>query len=292
MKFIGEVIRPRKQVLRLGMVIGIVVVFVLGSVSEGALALDKTSADYVPHAPDQQASGQSFLQQTSDYKVLWDISHGVYLYYEPSAYFQLLVQNLASHGFSVDTTAQGFLVEDPASYEVIVVCGASSDDTSYTAAEVSRISNFVQSGGGLLIMGDNLDCPNANIEPVASIFGVSLALSDVEPYDTYTGNLATHIIFENVGEIYMRAAGEISASTPSAEVAWQEGTGKGLVAVGTYGNGRVVTLGDFNIFAEEEYYYNVDNRQFSINTFQYLAVPEPATILLFSLGGLFLRRRR
>jgi hypothetical protein len=224
--------------------------------------------------------------------VLWDTSHGVFLNYQPSGAFQPLVQNLALHGFTVNTTSQGFLVDDPAGYNVIVVCLGSAWSSVYSPAEVTRITNFVNNGGGLLIMGENTDCPNANIQPVASPFGVSLGLSYITPFEVYTSNLAAHPIFDGVSQIYMQAAGEISASAYSSVVAWQEGTGKALVAAGTYGNGRVVTLGDYNIFAQNEYYDLVGNRQFSINTFEYLTVPEPATIALLGLGSLLTITKR
>jgi hypothetical protein len=88
----------------------------------------------------------------------------------------------------------------------------------------------------------------------------------------------------------MRAAGEISAVAPSTEVAWHEDSP--LVAAWAYGDGRVVSFGDCNIFAEAEDYGQVDNIAFSINTFEYLAIPEPSTLLLLVLGGLGLRKRR
>ena len=237
----------------------------------------------------------SFWSSTfADYRVLWDISHGgnPYIDYQPSGKFQPLVQNLAVHGFNVDTSIQGFLVDDPTGYDVLVVCLGSAFYSSYSSEEVNRIADFVNNGGGLLIMGDNPVVPNVDIQPVASAFGVTLGQSMILPYDTYTSNLASHPIFDGVNEIYMRAAGEISAVTFSNEVAWQEGTGKALVAVGAYGNGRVVTLGDINLWAETEYYDLVDNRIFSINTFEYLAIPEPSTLLMIGLGALFLRRKR
>lgn len=234
------------------------------------------------------------------YDVLWDTSHGVYLSYQPSGRYQGLVNHLGGYGFSVDSTSNGFLVDDPTGYDVIVVCVGSAWDTAYSAAEVSRIVDYVNAGGGLLILGDNTDCPNSNIQPVAAGFGIGLGVSHIFPMDVYTSDLAAHPIFNGVSEIYMRAAGEISAGGSPSLVAWQEGTGLGLVAAGTSGLGRVVAMGDMNTFADE-YYGLVDNTLFSVNTFQYLAgeggpvVPAPGAILLGTLGtGLvgWLRRRR
>jgi hypothetical protein len=226
----------------------------------------------------------------TEYTVLWDISHGVYgaaKEYQPSGIFQPMIQDLKSYGFTVNTTNQGFLVDEPTGYDVIVVCLGSAWFTAYNSAEVTCITNFVNSGGGLLIMGDNPICPNANIQPVASVFGVSLGLSD----DIFgaTSNLSSHPIFDGVNQIDMLSAGEISASAPSIEVAWEEGTGKALVSVGTYGDGRVVTIGDLSTWS---YLYNsVDDRQFSINTFEYLAVPEPSILALLSFGAVMLRKK-
>ena len=238
------------------------------------------------------------------YTVLWDTSHGVYVSstfggdgYQPSqnGYYHTLSEHLATNGFTVDTTSRGFLIDDPAGYDVIVVCLTSAFYNSYTSEEVDRIVDFVNDGGGLLIMGDRQAAPNANIQPVASKFGITLGLSDVLPYDIISTEHIDHPIFDGVDEISMYAVAELSVDTPAIPTAWQDGTTNTIAAVAQYGQGRVVALGDCTLWSwvdtYEERFNKADNPRFAVNTFNYLAVPEPATLLLFSLGAILLRKR-
>lgn len=239
------------------------------------------------------------------YTVLWDTSHGVYVSgtfggdgYQPSqnGYYQTLTEHLSNNNFTIDITSDGLLTDDPAGYDVIVVCLTSAFNSSYTSAEVDRIVDFVKDGGGLLIMGDRLATPNANIQPVASKFGITLGLSDLSPYGILTSGHTDHPIFDGVDEIFMYAASELSAESPAFPVAWQEGSGKDIAAVAQYGQGRVVALGDSTLWSwvdiYEERFYTADNPQFAVSTFDYLAVPEPATILILGLGTMLLIRKR
>ena len=243
------------------------------------------------------------------YTILWDTSHGIANagQYQPSGYYLALSEHLGENDFTTVTTSQGFLVDDPAGYDVIVVCLTSAFDNSYTSAEVERIVDFVDDGGGLLIMGDRQAAPNANIQPVASQFGITFG-PDVVPgypsfFDVYTSELdLSHSVFSNFAttdEIFMYAASELSVTDPAFPIAQQEGTGKTIAAAAQYGSGRVVALGDCSLWSLSDsvlqswdYFHEADNPQFALNTFTYLAVPEPATLLLLVLGAALLRKRR
>ncbi|MCK4659209.1 MAG: PEP-CTERM sorting domain-containing protein [Phycisphaerae bacterium] len=222
--------------------------------------------------------------------VLWDTSHGVFEHYAytPSGGYSQLESQLTGMGFTIDVTDAGFLTDDPADYDVIVVNQGSSWDTAYTPEEVTKIADFVNAGGGLLLMGDNAASPSENIRPVADAFGLDLSLSTITPWATTTSLLTPHPIFQGVDTIAVYAAGEISGGTI---VGRQEGTDTALVSVLTPGLGRVTLLGDCDAFTND-HRWEADNINWTASTFQWLAIPEPATLSLLAFAGLVAAKRR
>ena len=236
--------------------------------------VDSTTGDTIKDVKTTQLDQK--ITASSGCAVLWDLTHGVYNFnHEPSGSFSSLVSLLSSKGYTIDTTNAGILNIDLSQYDVLVICLGSAWDSQYTAEEVSAITSFVQNGGGLLVMGENTDCPNGNINPVAQEFGTTCGVSYLSPLDLYVNDLAPHPIFDGVSEFYMRAAGEVDGVSPSEEVAWTDS--KGTVTVATLGSGRVVITGDTS-FCENQYISNADNQLLSENIFDWLCVAPPAPV--------------
>jgi hypothetical protein len=197
--------------------------------------------------------------------------------------------------FTMSTTSTGFTAENLVGVDVAVVNMGSAYNSVYMQAEADLLEDFVNGGGGLLIMGSNPWSQNANIQPVADMFGITLASSgDVNFEQKYSSNLAEHDVFEGFGEsdlIYFKGGGELFVSGSISPVAWNNSNI--MVAAGEYESGRVVAVGDLYVWANESYEYDLQgNRQFGLNTFEYLAIPEPASIVLLSMGALLLCRKR
>jgi len=110
-------------------------------------------------------------------------------------------------------------------------------------------------------MGDNPACPNVNINPVSQAYGVTCGISSINPNIT---DLEEHDVFDGVSEIYFVAGGEITVNAPSMPIASSSGlitvnapsvpiaSSSGLHAVSAYsdGNGKVIVIGDANLFQD------------------------------------------
>jgi hypothetical protein len=229
-----------------------------------------SGTDLATGSPAIQAPYQDlspFLGASGGGRVLWDLTHGIYLGYHPGGVFSSLAAMLASTGYILDTTTAGVDSLALSNYDVLVVNVGSNWYSPYTPAEVAAIEAFVDGGGGLLILCENIYCPNANVNPVAGAFGTTCGVSNVGGLIT---NLASHSIFASAGQIDLTSGGEITAAAPAHQVAWNP-DGKGVVTVaGGAGSGRVAVVGDMNLW-DNEGLAQPDNQLFAENTFHWLA---------------------
>ncbi len=238
------------------------------------------------------------------YVVLWDTSHGVADVsngggYQPSGHYSDLVDllELPANGFTVNTTTEGF-EDNLTDVDIAVVCITSAFSSPYSDDEANILAGFVNAGGGLLILGTHpsLGTGNTNIQPVATEFGITLAASGAAVEVSYTPDALEHPVFAGftgIDSIYMPAAGKVEVDEDGFALVQESATEPFFIAGKNLGTGRVIALGDFNMFSQEgNFFGQYNNPEFALNTFEWLAVPEPATILLMATGFALLRRRR
>ncbi|MBN1195437.1 MAG: hypothetical protein JXA08_08870 [Methanomicrobiaceae archaeon] len=229
---------------------------------------------------------------------LWDLTHGVYLNYEPAKDYSDFVALLSAQGYPIATTTTGILGEDLSKYKILIIAMGSTWDSAYTPDEVTAIVYFVNSGGKLLILGENTDCPNNNLNPVAQAFGTTVGVSYLSPSDPTITNLAPHPAFTGVNSVFFRAGGEISAEAPSQIIAW---TDPGEPAIAVANGNSVVIIGDSNLF-DNTYLAVADNTRLALNLWKNYCpppVPEfpsafiPVTFIIGFIGMvLFVQRFR
>lgn len=202
-----------------------------------------------------------------DGDVLWDITHGVYLNYDPAGQYSVLAGLLADAGMPVTVTDQGVDNIDLSPYCVLVIASGSAYDSPYTASEVAAINQFVTDGGGLLVLAENGGTTAVeNLGPVASSFGTTIIDVTVDPLDTYISNFAAHEIFTGIDEILFRACGVLEASAPSVAVAWTANEEAVVTVVDPH---QVVIAADSN-FCDNTYLVETDNQAFILNVFDWL----------------------
>ncbi|MCK4307683.1 T9SS type A sorting domain-containing protein, partial [candidate division WOR-3 bacterium] len=202
------------------------------------------------------------------HSVLWDTTHGVGSICPLGKYSNLFTL-LDSNGYSIDFIGSGIESVNLSIYDVIVICLMSAQDSDYTPSEVDSLTqyinekvgrvlltgdcsfwkngyinstdstfalnvfNWLSNTGGIVIMAEHpicTNCPNENIAPIANAFNMDIALSGLSPVDLYFTNFAFHPVFSGISELYYRYAGEISASSPSREIAWDD-SDKATVAI-------------------------------------------------------------
>lgn len=219
----------------------------------------------IAHAPVVAGPITSGGAEGVDVEVLWDLTHGVYIDYQPSGEYSQLVAMLAADGFHVSTTTAGVHNIDLSPYAVIVVCVGSAWDSYYRQREVNSLVQFVNGGGGLLVMGDNSSTPKT-VVPVARAFGSVPNQPLLSPGDLYFTDFTSHPIFTGIDQLYFIAAGGVSAYPPSA-IAAQTDFGEPVITV--VPTARVVVLGDINGF--DNSYMLADDAAFALNVFHFLA---------------------
>ena len=226
-------------------------------------------------------------------EVYWDISHGVSDNYRPSGRYSVLVDYLATKGYTFTEGTGALDTADLSNYDILVIANGSCSSIAFTQEQISAIDGYVRAGGGMLVLSDiSGSSGTSQIQQVANLFSATVGLSKFPPDDVYSTSLGSHPAVANVGEIYLRYSSTVDAGDLTA-YAWYNTMP--MLAAGTVGDGRVVLIADGDLFTKPPYYPSyfdkADNHLLAESTFTWL-VPEPATFTLLVIGGFVLVRRR
>ena len=200
----------------------------------------------------------SALRETA--QVYWDLSHtprkGSDGTYEPSGLFSDLASALRDASINVQSGSNDITSLNLDQYDVLVICATSSYGTPYSVAESIVIGEYVDRGGGLIILAEDATFTN-NISQVAGYFNVSVAIS-TGVYDAKPDS--SHSISEGVSSLYFYNGGLIKKS----------GSTDALIISEPSGSGRLVVIGDSNLF-DNRWLSKSDNKGFALNVFRWAA---------------------
>lgn len=265
----------------ISIVIAVVALLVTATLSHGQV--DRSTG--LPPTPVSRSDVARYPGATT---VLWDVSHGILLDYDPGGRFSELVSDLGS-AFQFTVTDQGLESVDLFQFAIVVICVGSAIDSPYTAGEVEAVATYSRGGGAVLVLADNPAAVPEHVNPVTEHFGITTGVDALLPLDLYVSTLASHPIFRGVDRLYMRAAGALQVTPPGTTIG-QSDDGQSVIAAAS--NSATVVLGDMNIF-DNNYVNEADNRQFALQLFQWLAsVSQPVGAISGTWGSVKARFSR
>ena len=162
-------------------------------------------------------------------------------------------------------------------YDMLLIC---LPRRSFVPSEIEVISRFVDNGGGLLLLTD-LSIERGKLKPMNSLsmyFGVEFTTRVFDAAIVVDTRGQIHPVFQDVKEIAYLKPSALNVEEPSKGLLYLEG--RCIMAYCEYGKGRVIYLTN-NELIFHEFIEALDNRQFIVNTFNWLAEP----------GGPYLQQR-
>ncbi|UCE73405.1 MAG: S8 family serine peptidase [Methanomassiliicoccales archaeon] len=206
-------------------------------------------------------------------RVLVDDGHGTdwrhHIYYH-------YIEAMGSKRYRVFHTTQTITNGLLADYDAFITARPTQ---SYTTEEIMSIENFVTSGGGLLVIGeDDQDILN----DLTDYAGISWGSPYYLLFSGDTTGINPHEITENVDTLYFGSHElPLNVEAPAEEIAY---TYNGIIydrlvaAAVEYGLGKVVAIADEECL-DSQHINNVDNKIFGENIIKWLINPRPISII-------------
>lgn len=200
--------------------------------------------------------------------VLWDLSHGpreseTGVFYDLDGMYSQLNNLLEENDITLVPNHDPLEEIDLDRYSMIVIAMPSAIGQSYTPTEAEVIAQFINRGGSLLILAETPGFTN-RINELTNYLGIDVGQSIISESPLILGD---HPIFQNVDQVsFVFNGGSLSINNDQAQaIAWQDGL-DAIAAIEDH-LGKVVVVGDSNLFDNRGLYRN---QQFVLNLFRWL----------------------
>jgi len=224
-------------------------------------------------------------------RILFDLAHAPYYgidsWDEPTSYsprYETLRDNLVSRSYTIDklhSGTSGNLTQSILTpYDLLII---TAPNVNFTASEVSTVTNWINNGGNLLILGIRWSSGDfgeraENINYLLSSFDLKINTSDSGSAVVNYSNEHPTIESCSVLDCSYSLPGLITYEG-SATPIWGNDVNNIIIGAQEYGNGRVILSADL-FFLRDTYIVNDDNLQYAINMVNWLT-SDDAEVLLF-----------
>lgn len=208
-------------------------------------------------------------KSTEEVSILWDGSHGSRFItedYSLAGHYAKLVTFLKDNGFSLGNTQ--FSKDNLGKARVLVL--TVNTENPYIENELQSIQDFVKNGGGLLALCDAKDFDHSQINNVLKSFGITCGEGDEIPQIDVKATLSTEdSVFKGISEVSFKLPGTVMVNKPARIIASStDGKALDIISVAEVGKGRVVAIGDMDVFADSLFEKNED---FALAVFKWLS---------------------
>jgi PKD repeat protein len=143
-----------------------------------------------------------------------------------------------------------------------------------TQSEILSVSSFVEKGGGLLVLGGRYPISDSQypVKDLISKFGIEYEIP-IARLGSYVTDLRDHPVMDNVDTLYLALGPDALKIINSSANGIAYSSGKPVIAVSEYGQGRVAVISAEHTFTDD--IAREDNLKMALNLFQWLSENSP-----------------
>jgi hypothetical protein len=186
-------------------------------------------------------------------KVLFTGAHNEFLHIEEDP--EAAPETLGLHRLLVDLgfepkPVSGPLTADYLEESKVLVLGAPRAELNHE--EVEAVQHFVETGRGLLLVSDahTMVKPVGSLNKLAKMAGLQFH-EYLNYHPTWLQLFLPHYITANIDRVKVKDVAHIICSNGAYDLAFTRATRSTIVAYGTLGRGRVVAVGDVELFTTD-----------------------------------------